>query len=213
MGFLVSIFEIVKNLGEATGKWFGYINSLDANLKIFKRKIEDLSSQEEDIKTELSSAEQQSKVVQDWLGDVQMLKGDVRTLQRQEQEVVGWKNVFLRVQLGNLVAEKIQEVAELQEKCRFSNGLLIDALPTSGRFIPTMGSFCENTSARNMENVWKYLMDDEVRRIGIFGMGGIGKTTIMHHINNELLNEACNFDDVIWVTVSKASTLEIYRGR
>ncbi|XP_028115377.1 disease resistance protein At4g27190-like [Camellia sinensis] len=209
MEFLVSIFEIVKNLGEATGKWFGYINSLDANLKIFKRKIEDLSSQEDDIKTELSSAEQQSgkrrkKVVQDWLGDVQMSRGDMRTLQRQEQEVVGWKNVFSRVQLGKLVVEKIQEVAELQEKVKFSNGLLIEALPTSGLFIPTMGSFCENTSARNMENVWKYLMDDEVRRIGIFGMGGIGKTTFMHHINNELLNEACNFDDVIWVTVSKA---------
>ncbi|KAL7206266.1 hypothetical protein ACSBR2_019051 [Camellia fascicularis] len=209
MEFLVSIFEIVKNLGEATGKWVGYINSLDANLKIFKRKIEDLSSQEDDIKTELSSAEQRSgkrrkKVVQDWLGDVQMLKGDMQTLQRQEQEVVGWKNVFSRVQLGKLAVEKIQEVAELQEKGKFSNGLLIDALPTSGLFIPTMGSFCENTSARNMENVWKYLMDDEVRRIGIFGMGGIGKTTIMHHINNELLNEACNFDDVIWVTVSKA---------
>ncbi|KAI8027017.1 putative disease resistance protein [Camellia lanceoleosa] len=135
MEFLVSIFEIVKNLGEATGKWFGYINSLDANLKIFKRKIEDLSSQEDDIKTELSSAEQQSgkrrkKVVQNWLGDVQMLKGDVRTLQRQEQEVVGWKNVFSRVQLGKLAVEKIQEVAELQEKVRFSNGLPIDALPT-----------------------------------------------------------------------------------
>ncbi|KAI8028094.1 Disease resistance protein [Camellia lanceoleosa] len=57
--------------------------------------------------------------------------------------------------------EKIQEVAELQENGRFANGLLIDVLPTSGQFKPTMGSFCENTSARNMENVWKYLMDDE----------------------------------------------------
>ncbi|KAI7979295.1 putative disease resistance protein [Camellia lanceoleosa] len=126
-----------------------------------------------------------------------MLKGDVRTLQRQELEVVGWKNVFSLVQLGKLVVEKIQDVAELQENGRFSNGLLIDALPTSERFIPTMGSFCENTSARNMENIWKYLIDDEVRRIGIFGIGEISKTTIMHHINNELLNEDCNFDDVI----------------
>ncbi|KAI8026623.1 Disease resistance protein SUMM2 [Camellia lanceoleosa] len=80
MEFLVSICDIVKNLGEVTGKWFGYINSLNANSKIFKRKIEALSSQEDDIKTELSSAEQRSgkrrkKVVHDWLGDVPMLKG------------------------------------------------------------------------------------------------------------------------------------------
>ncbi|CAL5379279.1 unnamed protein product [Camellia sinensis] len=67
-----------------------------------------------------------------------------------------------------------------------------------------MGSFGETTSERNMEKVWEYLMDDEVRTIGVFGMGGVGKTTIMKHINSLLLNETCNFDDVIWVTVSKA---------
>ncbi|KAI8024962.1 putative disease resistance protein [Camellia lanceoleosa] len=100
--------------------------------------------------------------------------------------------------------EKIQEVEELQVKGTFSNGLLIDALPTSGWSRPTMGSFGETTSERNMEKVWEYLMDDEVRTIGVFGMGGVGKTIIMKHINSRLLNESCNFDDVIWVTVSKA---------
>ncbi|KAI8028544.1 putative disease resistance protein [Camellia lanceoleosa] len=100
--------------------------------------------------------------------------------------------------------EKIQEVEELQVKGRFSNGLLIDALPTSGWSRPTMGSFGETTSERNMEKVWECLMDDEVRTIGVFRMGGVGKTTIMKHINSRLLNETCNFDDVIWVTVSEA---------
>ncbi|KAI8024964.1 putative disease resistance protein [Camellia lanceoleosa] len=57
--------------------------------------------------------------------------------------------------------EKIQEVEELQVKGRFSNGLLIDALPTSGWSRPTMGSFGETTSERNMEKVWECLMDDE----------------------------------------------------
>ncbi|CAL5377560.1 unnamed protein product [Camellia sinensis] len=210
MEFLGSVFEIVKNLRETTGKWFGYINSLDTNMKNLKRKIEELGSQEDDINTELSSAQQQSrkrqrKVVEDWLRDVHTLKGDVQIVQRRQQEVVGWKYFFSRAQLGKLVMEKIEEVAELQEKGRFSNGLLIDSLPTSGWFIPTTAtSFGETTSARNMEKVWKCLMDDEVRQIGVFGMGGVGKTIIMHHINNQLLNETCEFDDVIWVTVSQA---------
>ncbi|KAI8028092.1 Disease resistance protein [Camellia lanceoleosa] len=95
-------------------------------------------------------------------------------------------------------------MAEVQEKGRFSDDLLIDAFPNSAQFIPTTGSLGEITSARNMEKVWEYLMDDEVRRIGIYRMGGVGETTIMHNINNRLLNETCNFGDVIWVTVSKA---------
>ncbi|CAL5331655.1 unnamed protein product [Camellia sinensis] len=106
--------------------------------------------------------------------------------------------------VGKLFVEKIKEVAEVQEKGRFSNDLLIDAFPSCAQLIPTTGSLGEITSARNMEKVWEYLMDDEVRRIGIYGMGEVGKTTIMHHINNRFLNETCNVGDVIWVTVSKA---------
>ncbi|WRX29118.1 NB-ARC - like 10 [Theobroma cacao] len=44
--------------------------------------------------------------------------------------------------------------------------------------------------------------DDEVGMIGVCGMGGIGKTTIMKHINNQLLQENW-FEKVVWVTVSK----------
>ncbi|THF99161.1 hypothetical protein TEA_010612 [Camellia sinensis var. sinensis] len=162
MEFLLSIFGPVKSFGEATGKWIGYINSLDANMTNLKRKLDDLSSQEDDINNELNCAEQQSrkrrkKVVDVWLRDVQMLKVDVQTLHTQE---------------------KI--------------------------FIPTTRSFGQTTSARNKEKVWNCLMDDEVRRIGVFGMGGVGKSTIMHHINNQLVNETYHFDDVIWVIVSKA---------
>ncbi|WRX29121.1 NB-ARC - like 10 [Theobroma cacao] len=52
-------------------------------------------------------------------------------------------------------------------------------------------------------------MGDEVRMIGVCGMGGIGKTTIMKHINNRLLKESERFDKVIWVTISKE--LNIFR--
>ncbi|KAL7206228.1 hypothetical protein ACSBR2_019023 [Camellia fascicularis] len=163
MQFLHSIFEIGKSTWEATQKWVGYINCLDANMKNLKRKTEYLSSQENDINKEVSIAEQRSrkrrmKEVEVWQKDVQRIKGDVQTLQIQEQDIVRWKNVFLHGRLGKLVVEKIKEVAEVQEKCRFSNDLLIDAFPYSAQFIPTTRSLSEITSARNMEKVWEYLM-------------------------------------------------------
>ena len=51
------------------------------------------------------------------------------------------------------------------------------------------------------ERSWAYLIGDEVGMIGVCGMGGIGKTTIMKHINNQLLKEN-RFEKLIWVTVS-----------
>ncbi|GLT57123.1 hypothetical protein SLA2020_301150 [Shorea laevis] len=51
------------------------------------------------------------------------------------------------------------------------------------------------------EKIWGYLRGSE-GMIGVCGIGGIGKTTVMKHIHNELLNEAIGFEKIIWVTVS-----------
>ncbi|KAH9715762.1 putative disease resistance protein [Citrus sinensis] len=64
-----------------------------------------------------------------------------------------------------------------------------------------------NTSRRNtkkiVKKVWEDLMGDKVTKIGVWGMGGIGKTAIMRHINNRPQEETNEFSDVIWVTVSQ----------
>uniref|UniRef100_A0A6N2M3N1 Uncharacterized protein n=1 Tax=Salix viminalis TaxID=40686 RepID=A0A6N2M3N1_SALVM len=56
---------------------------------------------------------------------------------------------------------------------------------------------------RNRNVIWSWLTDDEVSTIGIYGMGGAGKTTMLKHINNELLQSPHIFHYVYWVTVSR----------
>ncbi|XP_058189539.1 disease resistance protein At4g27190-like [Rhododendron vialii] len=179
---------------------------LDENMRNLKKKLEYLTGQENDIYSEICSAERQpwkrrKKEVEVWLTDVQRFKDDV---QRLELEVVGETNVFSRMWLGKDIVKNIQEVSELQEKGRDFNGLLIDELPAGRLLIPPTKDFVESTKSRNVERVWACLMADDVRQIGVYGMGGIGKTTIMKHIHNQLLEEKGKFDIVYWVTVSKA---------
>ncbi|XP_058189670.1 disease resistance protein RPS5-like [Rhododendron vialii] len=211
MELLGSIVEIAKNMLElfGFGEWYGYHNGLEGNMQKLKRKIEDLSAQENDINAEISTAECQplkrrKQEVEVWLRDVPQLKDDV---QRLEQEVVGERNawnVIPRARLGKRIIQKVQEAAELQEKGKSFNDLLVGECPTGGLLMPPTKDFVESTKARNVERVWECLMNDDDRKIGVCGMGGVGKTAIMNHIQNRLLKEKDKFDGVFWVTVFKA---------
>lgn len=53
------------------------------------------------------------------------------------------------------------------------------------------------------EPAWNLLLEDDVRTLGFYGMGGVGKTTLLAHINNKFLDSGNGFDIVIWVVVSK----------
>ncbi|CAA7053411.1 unnamed protein product [Microthlaspi erraticum] len=44
--------------------------------------------------------------------------------------------------------------------------------------------------------------------MGMYGMGGVGKTTLLMQINNKFSEERCGFDFVIWVVVSKELHVE-----
>ncbi|KAG1342040.1 putative Disease resistance protein RPS2 [Cocos nucifera] len=73
----------------------------------------------------------------------------------------------------------------------------------------------------NLDKILRYLNDDHVGIIGIWGMGGVGKTTLLKGINNDFLpveggisnnsvlsgQRSAIFDHVIWATVSKECTV------
>ncbi|CAH2037445.1 unnamed protein product [Thlaspi arvense] len=46
-------------------------------------------------------------------------------------------------------------------------------------------------------------MKDGARVLGLYGMGGVGKTTLLASINNKLVEEVYDFDLVIWVLASE----------
>ncbi|KAK3440166.1 hypothetical protein EUGRSUZ_B00465 [Eucalyptus grandis] len=55
---------------------------------------------------------------------------------------------------------------------------------------------------RNTMKILEYLVGNQISRLGIYGMGGVGKTTIMVHTHNRLL-EKTNDGKVLWITVSQ----------
>ncbi|KAF5186649.1 Disease resistance protein rps5 [Thalictrum thalictroides] len=53
-----------------------------------------------------------------------------------------------------------------------------------------------------LESAMNLLGKDDVQVLGLYGVGGVGKTTLMKKINNEMSKIKNDFDIVIWVVIS-----------
>ncbi|XP_058073196.1 disease resistance protein At4g27190-like [Magnolia sinica] len=201
-------WEIAKEIGKVPWAQVTYSLSLKENVENLKRKMEELKSLKNDVKTELRRGEIQvgkkrKREVNLWLKNVNRITKEVHSIEEELQE----RRWFLRSNLGMLVAKAIEEVIKLQEKHKLFNGLLLDLLQDTQMAFPAAALVGETTAKKTLEMIWDCLMNAEIRKIGVYGMGGVGKTAIMKHINNRL-TETQYFEHVIWVTASKALNLK-----
>ncbi|XP_024018628.1 putative disease resistance protein At4g10780 [Morus notabilis] len=179
------------------------------SMDTLKQRLEDLNCRRNDIKSTLDKESEEGEIelrseVETWLRRVEMINEEVNDIEVRVRKA----KFFSRAGLAKNVTQKMVEVDELREKGTFPEGLALsitkrgDLLPTT----TTLGG--ETTFQRKVEEIWASLFDDKVAKIGVCGIGGIGKTTALEQINNRLLKEQKDkFDSVIWVTVSKDSSV------
>ncbi|KAL5757205.1 hypothetical protein ACOSQ2_021951 [Xanthoceras sorbifolium] len=206
MDFVGPIIEILKCIGPPLCKYIEYYRKREEYKQNLKRRLEELKSQKDEIETRLKLecgfGKLQKNEVKHWLENVEMIIHDAENV---EQTFKNRKSLS-RVRQAKLFENKIQQLQEYIQKGNSFNTLAIDAPPDAGTILPTTPLVGETTAKKNMEDIWRHLMDNETKNIGIFGMGGVGKTTIMTHINNRLIEEKM-FPHVIWVTVSQTLDL------
>lgn len=58
------------------------------------------------------------------------------------------------------------------------------------------------------KEVWDWVEDETVKCIGLVGMGGVGKTTLLCRIHNQFLKVAHNYDFILWTVVSGPVNLD-----
>ncbi|KAK4414561.1 Disease resistance protein [Sesamum alatum] len=102
------------------------------------------------------------------------------------------------------VAHWLNEARKLRGDGKFPEGVAgPDPFPVRSEYIPAPTIDDQATASRNMTKVMDLLSRGEVKRIGIWGMGGVGKTTLVKNINNKLTTPSQDsFSIVIWITVS-----------
>ncbi|KDO52318.1 hypothetical protein CISIN_1g048813mg, partial [Citrus sinensis] len=115
------------------------------------------------------------------------------------------KNCKSSYDFGKKVTKKLQLVETLMGEGIFE--VVAEKVPeTAATERPTEPTVIGLQS--QLEQVWRCLVEEPAGIVGLYGMGGVGKTTLLTHINNKFLESTTNFNYVIWVVVSKDLRLE-----
>ncbi|KAI9197574.1 hypothetical protein LWI28_000904 [Acer negundo] len=206
MEFVGPIVDILKCIGPPLCKYIEYHRKLEEYKKNLIKMVDELEGLKDEIERRLKAEGGFGKLpkieVKSWLENVQTIIHEAKNIEDTFEKV----KYLSRVNQAKRVVKKIQEVKEYHQKGNSFNSLVIDAPPAVGITLPTTRLAGETTAKKNMEEIWRHLIANEIKKIGVWGIGGAGKTTIVTHIHNRLIEEN-KFNHVIWVTISQTLDL------
>ncbi|KAH0780196.1 hypothetical protein KY290_006623 [Solanum tuberosum] len=159
--------------------------------------MEVLISRRKDIADELKDAELHSSKrrkteVENWQSSVQKLEHEFQSFEQEVEQ----SSSFSRIGLSNRADKIHKEVEDLLDQGKFSEGILLHLYEDKMQPL-VMTNLKGEAFVESLRKVITSL--SEVSSIGIYGMGGVGKTTLAMHIHDHLLKES-RFSVLQWLT-------------
>ncbi|XP_057958618.1 disease resistance protein SUMM2-like [Malania oleifera] len=213
-GNILKSIELVQSICISIGECWSYKQILQENMKKLKENMDKLISREKDIKKELENVEYQFQKepkaeVENWLKSVESKRGEVDEI----EHVAKKRRYFSRPKFLRKIENITKEVNGVFDRGIFPNGVVNDTYLDKGLALPSAKLVGEATAKRNLEKIWEILVKEDIRSVGVYGMGGVGKTTIVTHIHNRLLENSRVFGSIFWVTVSQESSVHILQNK
>ncbi|KAM3693841.1 hypothetical protein ACJW31_07G014800 [Castanea mollissima] len=195
--------------------------NLHSNLDAVVAEMKSLTDRIEEVKRETEAAEKEGKEIRaqvvTWLEDVAKLQPRVNAIQEQMVNNKRPSRCFLncrkRYRASREVEETLKEIKRLLlVAASFDSGVVyLTPVPRAVECIPGPSIQGQTTASKKLDEIRKAL-DDGFKRIGIWGLGGVGKTTLVKNLNNQLGKASTQpFGIVIWATVSKNLVYENVR--
>eukprot|EP00268_Persea_americana_P024175 TRINITY_DN2364_c0_g1_i8.p1 TRINITY_DN2364_c0_g1~~TRINITY_DN2364_c0_g1_i8.p1 ORF type:complete len:996 (-),score=146.65 TRINITY_DN2364_c0_g1_i8:514-3501(-) len=212
--FAPLISPVVECIGGSCAtvvRQIGYIKNLERNFKKLNEEAGNLFDKKKDTEHEIKrhgNNKEPTHQCRGWLQKVDEIQKEVSSIDKEHSKgdkrcLSQWcLHVPSSWKLGRRIVLKTDAISDLCDKAKFDGGVVVDALPPTAETKPVL-TIQDGTSAeRTLQKILNSVRDPIKHKIGIWGMGGVGKTTVMTHLNN-LPEIAEMFEIVIWVTVSQ----------
>ncbi|KAI3852919.1 hypothetical protein MKX03_010704 [Papaver bracteatum] len=194
---------------QASAHQISYVINYKKNVKNLARKVKYLKDLKADLQDRVTEAmnnlDSVKRVVERWLERVKIEteQDDIMTelMNFANGQHAQLFNYGKRHRIGRESQKKIVIVDELINEGRsfvdVSNPCSVSAAEV---FIGNIVAFASREGSQNQ--VMAALKDDGIHSVGIYGMGGVGKTTLMKLVHEQVLEEKV-FDVVVTVTVTQ----------
>ncbi|GMP73099.1 hypothetical protein CsSME_00030947 [Camellia sinensis var. sinensis] len=203
---------VVGLLVEPVRRQFDYVFNRVKYIENLREQVQNLEAQRIDVLNSMDAAKRNRKEilasVENWIGKVngfileakEFLEGGSNVNQNCFN---GWfLDLVTRGRLGKAAKNKAEEAKELGKEGTFNNNISKPAPPLGIESIPSEQLVPYASTNLTMTNVMGALADNEINFIGIHGIGGVGKTTLVIEIGKKAKSKKL-FDEVVMAVVSQ----------
>ncbi|PIA34093.1 hypothetical protein AQUCO_03900180v1 [Aquilegia coerulea] len=216
MDLVTPIIHVVSHVMDCSTKHLNYLCALQENLSKLEDKMAQLIELKSDVNNKVIIEEEglkkRTNQVDGWMKRVEDSRPEVEQIIREgaqhlEKRCLNGccpKNCWSNYKLCKKVVKKLLLVEELKRDGVFE--IVAENPPC-----PPVQELPENFTVgldSEFENALSLLRKDDIQVLGLYGVGGVGKTTLLKKINNGFQKRNNDFDVVIWVLISSEVKIE-----